>query len=160
MNIKRTMIYFAIISQITLAAGISSGSDDWIMTMKIGVLNAESKLIIGQMADATDSIDNRFDIAALLSGDINAYLTADNKAMWQDIKAICSGTCSKTWDIIIESGLAGRTITIHWRQSDIPAGITLRLKDTTSGLSLDMKTADTYSYVNNGAREFMVEMEQ
>lgn len=135
--------------------------DGWQIDIRVSVLNAENRLSIGQRPDAQDGIDGRYDVPALLSGDIMAYIELNGREYWRDIKSDCEiSPCNKQWDIFVESELEGKTINLKWNPSDLPHGINITLTDTVTGTIIDMKKQSSYAYENTGKRQFRVEVQR
>lgn len=136
---------------VLISAPIFAG-EGWEASLKIGVGTAENKLSFGQKPDATDGIDGLYDVPALLSGDIEAYFLLGEGKYWRDIMA--DGT--KEWTLAVKSELKGETITLKWKPGDFPKGTSVVLMDDTVRKAFDMKNGGSYSYQNNGQRQFRI----
>ncbi|MEW6214946.1 MAG: hypothetical protein AB1478_07075 [Nitrospirota bacterium] len=155
---KRIAIMIAAILLLLLYSAVYAG-DDWQVGIKVSVLNAENRLSIGQRPDATDGIDGRYDVPALLSGDIMAYIELEGGKYWRDIKGVCEiQPCTKEWNIFVESELEGKLINLKWNPSDLPLDMNITLTDTAIGVVIDIKKQSVYEYENTGKRQFRVEM--
>jgi hypothetical protein len=161
MRKKASIIGAAIIIQIILA-GVLIAQDGWEMNIKAKCLNAENRLVIGQRADASDVIDGRYDVPALLSnGLIKAYIDLEGKQYWKDIKKTCNGPCSKTWNIDVECEDLGEIIELSWGPVNIPGNTRLILIDQGTGKAIDMNLEPyAYTYKNPGRRELIVEVQK
>ena len=135
--------------------GYAYGAEGWEAALKVSVPRAYNRLSFGQKADATDGIDGAYDVPAMLNGDIKASFLLKDGSYWRDIKAVASGEVKK-WRIRVESGLAGTVITLSWNPASLPAGVALT--DMATATVIDMKSVGTYSYNNDGAREFLIEV--
>lgn len=160
MRKKTLLIGAAIIIQIILP-GILSAQDGWEMNIKAKYLNAENKLVIGQRTDASDVIDGRYDVPALLSdGVIKAYMELEGDQYWKDIKKTCPTPCLKAWHILVESEDMGGIIELSWDPVNIPNNTSIVLIDQGTGKRMDMNLEQyRYTYENSGRREFMVEVQ-
>ncbi|GBD95758.1 MAG TPA: hypothetical protein ENG83_04550 [Nitrospirae bacterium] len=155
--IKKAIIAAAVITVMSISANVSACEDGWNLSIKAHVLNAENRLVVGQAPDAADDIDGRYDVPALLAGDIKAYMELEGKKYWKNIKESCNTPCKKAWNIYVESDALGRTIELLWNPSDIPDDISVILIDTATGEVTDMKTEHRKAYKNTGKREFTLE---
>lgn len=154
-NIPMKILTIAII---LINISMATAEDDWQLNIKAKILEAENRFVIGQMHDASDWIDGRYDIPALLSGDIRAYIKFEDDKLWKDIKKSCEDLCQKTWDIFVESPIVGNEVGLTWNLLDIPDNISINLLDRETGKIIDMKTDNEYSFKNTGEREFTVEV--
>jgi hypothetical protein len=161
MRKKSVIIGATIIIQIILA-GVLNAQDEWEMNIKGKCLNAENRLVIGQRTDASDVIDGRYDVPALLSeGLIKAYMDLEGGQYWKDIKKTCNAPCSKTWNIHVESEDLGEIIELSWDPVHIPANIGIILIDQGTGKTVAMNLEPyVYTYKNPGRREFKVEVQK
>lgn len=142
------------------AKTIVTDADGWRLNLRLSVGSAETRLTLGESPDAMDSKDGRYDVPALLSGELMAYMTLDGEKYWQDIKKTCQAPpapCKKRWDIVVESPLKGATVSLRWS----PPAENLTLTDLTTGKAVDMKTTSFYKYNNkDGKREFRIEAQR
>ena len=155
---KKTIIAAAAITVMLITANATACEKMWELSIKANVLNAENRLIIGMSPGAGDGIDGRYDVPALLAGDIRAYIELEGREYWKDIRKPCDITCRKIWDIFVESGALGQIIEFVWNPSDIPDGISsVILIDTATGEITDMKTEHRKAYENTGKRRFIID---
>lgn len=134
---------------------VSYSSQNWqtLITALAGT-TAKNKLTIGQNEEATDGMDNFYDVTGMLSGDIVAYLQSPKGGLWQEIK----GTgLNKSWTMKISSVLTGKQIKITLDRSRVPAGYTIYLHDNNDGSTTNLTQKGDYSYTNNGERTFTIE---
>jgi hypothetical protein len=150
------LLYSVLTVALLLDVGVCSGGEAWEIEMRAGIRNATNRLVIGQAADATEGIDGRHDIPALLGGDIRAYLALEGEAYWKDIRGSCESPCEKIWSVTVDSGLAGENVTIAWDASGMPEGASLELTDESTGRRTDMRQVSSYLYENAGTRAFTV----
>ncbi|MEW6214536.1 MAG: hypothetical protein AB1478_04935 [Nitrospirota bacterium] len=156
----KVAIMIAAILLLLLYSVVYAG-DGWQTDIKVSVLNAENRLSIGQKPDAQDGIDGRYDVPALLSGDIMAYIELEGREYWRDLKGMCEIVpCTKQWNIFVESELKGETVRLKWKPSDLSSDIDMTLTDTATGTMIDMKKQSEYSYKNTGKRQFRVEVQR
>lgn len=132
-----------------------NASDGWEANIVVTVQNAENKLSFGQKADATDGIDGRYDVPAMLSGDIEAYFLCEGESLWRDIRG---NSMRNIWDMRIESPLTEKTIVLRWKPDILPEGVEINLIDASSGKAIDLKAETSYSYTNTGPRDFRLEI--
>lgn len=130
--------------------------DGWEANLTVTISTADNKLSFGQRADATDGIDGKYDVPAMLSGDIRAYFLAEKGGYWRDIKSLTPAEI-KRWDIRVESPLKGKVI-IRWNPGNMTVVSVINLIDGSTGVVIDMKTVNSYSYLNEGMREFSIEV--
>ena len=90
----------AVVTITIFSTHIAKAGDGWQISILASVHNAENRIIIGQMPDASDDIDGRYDIPALLAGDIKAYVEHKDRYYWKDMKNSCEISCKKIWMII------------------------------------------------------------
>jgi hypothetical protein len=153
MGMKGKMAIMAAAALLQLSCGIVFAADAWQADIKIGVQNAEIRLVVGQSPDATDGIDGAYDIPALLAGDIQSCLILEGKEYWKDIK---SSSGNKTWDFTVESELAGKDINIKWNPARVPSDMKVMLTDMNTGTAMDMRSQSGYTYQNTGKRQFSI----
>jgi hypothetical protein len=138
---------------------LASGGEGWQADIKVSLMDAENRLSIGQRPDATDGWDARYDVPAILSGDILAYIEeAEGGKYWRKFKSSCGmRLCTKNWDILVESDLKGQIIKLSWNPSSFPAGMMIFLTDAATGEVINMQAQAEYSCKNSGERKFQVE---
>jgi type 1 fimbria pilin len=153
---KKGMLYIVSAAAVLFMTGPAFAGGAWEMEITAQVQDATNRLVIGQAADATEGKDGRYDIPALLGGDIRAYLDLEGEAYWKDIREACDGACEKVWTITVESGLAGETVTLAWDAASVPEGASLVLTDESTGGTVDMGQASSYHFENTGTRTFTV----
>ncbi len=139
---------------------LASAGDGWQANIKVSLMEAENRLSIGQRPDATDGWDSRYDVPALLSGDIMAYFEeSEGGKYWQKFKSSCGAPlCAKYWDLLVESDLEGQVIKLNWNPSSFPPGMAIFLIDEATGNVVDMLAQAKYTYKNTGKRKFQVEV--
>lgn len=154
----KTIMTIIAVTIMFINVNMSTAGNSWEMSVKVKSGNAANRLIIGQRPDATDGIDGRYDVPALLAGDIKAYMSIESDEYWKNIKASCITQCKKAWNIFVESDSMGQ-IDLSWDLSAIPDDISIILIDAETGDVMDMKTKQNeyiYNYMG-GKKEFIVE---
>ncbi len=136
--------------------------ESWQTDIKVSVLDAQNRFSLGQKIDATDGWNARYDVPALLFGDIMAYLVEPaGRKYWRKFRGSCDGhPCIKTWDAVVESDLEGQIIKMEWNPSSFPAEMAISLIDESTGNVINMKTQTEYTYNNIGTRKFRVEVQR
>lgn len=155
---KAIMKILTVLPAMALLATTAFASD-WEMRIKAETASrASNSLSFGQKTDATDSFDGQYEVPAYVSGDISAYFShtewgQETDKYWRDIKG--SGD-TKSWDIKVEAGGTGQTVTLSWNKSKIPAGYTATLTDASTNTATDMTATASYAYADTGPREFAI----
>lgn len=146
------------IALLALVSGAKAAShpEGWEANLTVGVTTVESRLSFGQRASATDGIDGGYDVPAMLGGDIKAYFFQGGGNYWRDIKAMTHGE-AKMWRVRVESGLNGKPVVLRWNPNNLPIG-DVTLTDNIAGAVIDMRASGSYSYDNDGMREFSIEV--
>jgi hypothetical protein len=136
-----------------------SAGESWQADIKVNVKDAENRLSIGQTPDAIDGWNARYDVPAILSGDIMACIEEpEGGKYWRKFKGSCGGqTCTKNWNVLVESDLQGQIIKLNWNPSSFPPGMTMLLTDTATGEVINMQAQAQYSCLNGGKRRFQIE---
>jgi len=159
MDMKRKITIMTAIFWFLLPT-LASGGEGWQADIKVSLMDAENRLSIGQRPDATDGWDARYDVPALLSGDIMASIEEpEGGKYWRKFKSSCGmPLCTKNWDVLVESDVKGQVISLNWNPSSFPQGMTIFLLDVATGDVVDMQAQAKYSYKNTGKRKFQVEV--
>jgi len=124
----------------------------WEARIDIKAGNTETGINIGQRVDATDGIDGLYDVPALLSGNLQAYIKAGDEKLWRDIRREGSDS---VWELVIESLIDGGVI-IKWDIDRLPSEKRVELIDGL--LRIDMKAVDSYIYRNEGVKTLRIEV--
>jgi hypothetical protein len=119
---------------------------------------AENRLYFGQMPDATDGYDSRYEVRALLSGDIEAYFPHAEwdvlgEHFWRDIKAPDQ---MKSWVFEVGTALSGVGVMLKWNPLKLPEGYAVELTDMTTADVIDMTSEGNYYYTDTGPRQFSI----
>lgn len=126
----------------------------WEARLVVAVGEAENKLSLGQRPDATDGLDDFYEVPAMLGGDIRAWFEGPEGPLWRDIKA----PGETAWSMKVKSGKSGETIKLSWDSARLAGDMAVSLVDLRSGASVDMKAIGSYTYKNAGPRRFKVEV--
>ncbi len=134
-------------------------ADGWQTDVYVHAQKATIRLSVGQKADTQEGVDPKYDVPALLSGKLQAYLQGSEGAeYWRKLAPSCLlQPCARTWNVFIDSTLKGKVVSLNWEPESIPSGIELILTDMTTETKIDMKTQTEYTYKNRGQRQFMIE---
>lgn len=154
----KIMVPALVVAMMLFAFNSAYAEDGWEVNLLVSDGNARNKLSLGMKPDATDEVDGKYDVAAMLAGDIKAWIDLGNRTLWRDIRALELGK-KVAWEIKVESARVGQRIEIKWRQTRLPLNGKVYLKDIKAGTTIDMKAIASYSYKNNGLRQFRVEVE-
>ena len=119
---------------------------------------AENSLYFGQKPNATDGYDSRYEVRAMLSGDIEAYFPhaewdVVSEHFWRDIKMTEQ---MKSWVFEVKTALTGSQILLEWNPMKLPEGYTLELTDMTTYDVIDMTSQGNYYYNDTGPRQFTI----
>jgi hypothetical protein len=122
---------------------------------------AENRLYFGQKPDATDGYDSRYEVRAILSGDIEAYFPHTEwdvlaEHFWRDIKAPDQ---MKSWVFEVDTALSGVEIMLKWIPSKLPEGYAVELTDMATYGVIDMTSQGNYYYTDTGPRQFSINTE-
>ena len=122
---------------------------------------AENRLYFGQKPDATDGYDSRYEVRAILSGDIEAYFPHTEwdvlaEHFWRDIKAPDQ---MKSWVFEVGTALSGVEIMLEWVPSELPEGYVVELTDMVTNDVIDMTSQGSYYYTDIGPRQFSINIE-
>ena len=157
---KRRITILAAILWLSLYSPLSA-QESWQTDIKVSVLDAQNRLSIGQKLDATDGWNARYDVPAILFGDITAYLEEpEGRKYWRKLRSPCDAyPCVRTWDVSVESDLEDQIIRLNWNFSSLPSGMKVRLIDKVTDDVIDMQAQAEYSYKNIGKRRFQMEVQ-
>jgi len=158
---RRIMIVFTLLILLVYNLINVHAQEDWQTEIKVTLLDAENRLSIGQRPDVAEGWDGRYDVPALLAGDIMAYIEGpEGGKFWRKFQKYCQGNpCTITWNAVVESDLEGQVIKLSWNRSGFPMGSKILLIDMATGQAIDMKTQTEYSFQNVGQRKFQVEIQ-
>lgn len=153
--------FFAIMFTLITASDAISASWEVKITATLDT-GARNRVTFGQEADGTVGYDPKYDVPAMSSGPIAAYFphtdwTFSAVRYWRDVRA---STLTSSWDLNVDSGQVGRTITLTWNSKDIDGRYGVTLKDNTSNEEINMNSQASYSFVNGGSRQFTISSEK
>lgn len=139
-----------------LSVASAWAADDWEVALKVKAGVAENKLSFGQKADATDGIDGRYDVPAILSGDVRASFLEKGKSYWRDIKALAPGAIS-SWDLQVEATRPG-PVELRWSGVFLKSAV-VSLVDLATGERVNMQTERSFVFNYDGPRSLRIEAE-
>jgi hypothetical protein len=157
-QVKNKGIILLLIMAVTFNFSSVYGVDGWEANLAVTILNAENRLSFGQRGDATDGIDGKYDVPAMLSGDIRAYFLIDEGSYWRDIRSLTTNNETKVWNIKIESGIKNEAIILKWNPGNLLKKGKTVLIDAAIGVVIDMKSNNQYSFRNNGTKNLRIEV--
>lgn len=137
-------------------AAADNDNDDWELKIKVTAGVAKNKLSFGQKTDATDGIDGRYEVPAMLSGVLKASFMSSGKQLWRDIRALDGET--KVWTMKIDSTHMNKNVTIQWSLSSLPADRNLYLTDKKTGKTISMASKSSYTFRYDGIREIALKV--
>jgi hypothetical protein len=152
---RYTLKLILIIMMIAAFASQAYAAVEWEAGIKVKIRNAGNTVNLGQKADAVDGCDARYEVPAMLAGDVMAYFIRGNKELWRDIKGIALDSL-KEWYMSIESPVIGEPVTISWDPDALPGGLTLT--DPSAGVKVNMKELNSYVYTNTGHKKLIIQI--
>jgi hypothetical protein len=144
------------------SASIPASAEEWEAQIVASTPNgAENRLYFGQKPDATDGYDSRYEVRAILGGDIEAYFPHPEwdvlaEHFWRDIKAPDQ---MKSWVFEVNTALSGVEIMLKWIPSKLPEGYAVVLTDMATYDVIDMTSQGNYYYMDTGPRQFSINTE-
>lgn len=162
-TMKGSMVrmFLAVFVAVPLAwsASIPASAEEWEVEIVASTPDrAKNSLYFGQKPDATDGYDSRYEVRAMLGGDIEAYFPHaewDNSAgqFWRDIKA---PDPMKSWVFEVNTALGGTEIMLNWNPVSLPEGYAAELTDMATYGVIDMTSQANYYYTDTGPRKFSI----
>jgi hypothetical protein len=132
----------------------------WVAKINVSFGDDSNKVIIGAATDAVDGFESRYTGRALLMGYVQAYFYypewgLETPYFTRDMRSIY---LPQEWTFYVSSRYTSRDMEMHWDTSRVPDTITLVLEDTTTGTTVNMMEASSYTYYNtdSAARTFRV----
>ena len=142
------------------STSIPASAEEWEAQIVASTPNgAENSIYFGQKPDATDGYDSRYEVRAMLSGDIMAYFPHAEwdvlaKHLWRDIKAPDQ---LKSWVFEVNTALSGTETRLKWNPLKLPQGYAVELIDMAQNAVIDMTSqSDYYFYTDSGPRQFTI----
>ena len=120
---------------------------------------AENSIYFGQKPDASDGYDSRYEVRAMLGGDIEAYFPHAEwdvlaERFWRDIKAPDQ---MKSWVFEVNTALSGTETMLKWNPLKFPEGYAVELTDMAQNTVIDMTSQSEHSYYTySGPRQFTI----
>lgn len=144
------------------STSIPASAEEWEVKIVASTPDgAENSLYFGQKPDATDGYDSRYEVRAMLGGDIEAYFPHAEwdvlgEHFWRDIKAPDQ---MKSWVFEVNTALSGVEIMLKWIPSKLPEGYAVELTDMATYDVIDMTSQGNYYYTDTGPRQFSINTE-
>ncbi|MBU0484073.1 MAG: hypothetical protein KKB30_06120 [Proteobacteria bacterium] len=139
-----------------LPALVQAGAE-WEVNLAISAGAANSRLTFGAKFDATGQQDGRYDVPAMLSGDLQARFVGGGGSLWRDIRG--TGPKFEEWLLVVDT--ANETaVTISWDQAGLPAGCWLELIDQAQGEKIAMAKDSAYIALPATHSEFLVRVKR
>lgn len=139
---------------------IPASAEEWeVQIVASTPAGAENSLYFGQKPDATDGYDSRYEVRAMLGGDIEAYFPHAEwdvlaEHFWRDIKAPDQ---MKSWVFEVKTALGGTETILKWNPSKLPEGYAVELTDMAQHTVIDMTSqSEHYYYTYSEPRQFTI----
>ena len=158
-TLKGSMARMFLAVLLAWSTSIPASAEEWEVQIVASTPDgAENRLYFGQKADATDGYDSRYEVRAMLGGDIEAYFPHAEwdvlaEHFWRDIKAPDQ---MKSWVFEVNTALSGVEIMLKWIPSKLPEGYAVELMDMATYDVIDMTSQDNYYYTDTGPRQFSI----
>jgi hypothetical protein len=144
----------------TVDTEIPASADEWEVQIVASTPDgAENSLYFGQKPDATDGYDSRYEVRAMLGGDIKAYFPRAEwdvlaKHFWRDIKA---PDPMKSWVFEVNTAISGTETMLKWNPLKLPDGYAVELTDMAQNTVIDMTSQSEHNYYTySGPRQFTI----
>jgi hypothetical protein len=132
---------------------------DWLAKIVVSYGNDSSKVALGASTVAVDGFEKRY-IERAFPGYLTAYFYypewgLETPYFARDMKSIY---LPQEWTFHVSSRFTSKDMEIRWDTSRVPDTITLVLEDVTTGATVNMMEASSYTYYNtdSAARAFRV----
>lgn len=158
-TMRGTMGRMFLAALLAWSTSIPASAEEWEVQIVASTPDgAENSLYFGQMPDATDGYDSRYEVRAMLGGDIAAYFrhaewNVLGEHFWRDIKAPDK---MKSWGFEVNTALSGVEIMLKWNPLKLPEGYTVELIDMAQNTAIDMTSQGNYYYTDTGPRQFTI----
>ena len=151
-------MFFAVL--LAWSTSIPASAEEWEVQIVASTPDgAENSLYFGQKPDATDGYDSRYEVRAMLGGDIEAYFPHAEwdvlaERFWRDIKAPDQ---MKSWVFEVNTAISGTEIMLKWNPLKLPEGYAVELTDMAQNSVIDMTSQSEHSYhAYSGPRQFTI----
>lgn len=126
---------------------------DWEVNLAITSGSVESKVSLGAGSDATDAQDGRYDVPAMLSGDLQARFVDGGGSLWRDIR----GTDQEVeeWKLIVDAHTK-KDLSISWNVADLPPEYWFELIDRKRKKTIAMEEVASYTLPAGDHWEFLI----
>lgn len=142
------------------STSIPASAEEWEVQIIASTRDgAENSLYFGQKPDATDGYDSRYEVRAMLGGDIEAYFPHAEwdvlaEHFWRDIKAPDQ---MKSWVFEVNTALSGTETILKWNPLKLPEGYAVELTDMAQNTVIDMTSQSEHNYYTySGPRQFTI----
>lgn len=142
------------------STSIPASAEEWEVQIVASTPDgAENSLYFGQKPDATDGYDSRYEVRAMLGGDIEAYFPHAEwdvlaERFWRDIKAPDQ---MESWVFEVNTAISGTETVLKWNPLKLPDGYALELTDMAQNTVIDMTSQSEHSYhAYSGPRQFTI----
>ena len=142
------------------STSIPASAEEWEAQIVASTADgAENSLYFGQKPDATDGYDSRYEVRALLGGDIEAYFPHAEwdvlaERFWRDIKAPAQ---LKSWVFEVKTAVSGTETILKWDPLKLPEGYAVELTDMAQNTVIDMTSQSEHNYYTySGPRQFTI----
>ncbi|WP_207063198.1 hypothetical protein [Motiliproteus sp. SC1-56] len=142
------------------SASIPASAEEWEVEIVASTPDgAENSLHFGQKPDATDGYDSRYEVRAMLGGDIEASFPHAEwdvlaEHFWRDIKAADQ---TKSWVFEVNTALSGTETTLKWDPLKLPEGYVVELTDMAQHTVIDMTSQSEHHFSTyGGPRQFTI----
>jgi hypothetical protein len=154
-NISRILLLIIIASVWLFPTAVFS-QVEWESEIKVSAGHVESRLAIGQRADATDQRDGRYDVPPMLAGSLRAWLTGSGTSLWRDIRSPDTVE-GKDWNLVVNNNSV-EPVTILWLPDALPVDAVMTMTDPASGATVDMKKNNSYTMGDPAGGEVLIRL--
>lgn len=145
---KNILMLIFIGSNLLVGNPLVEAAAGWESNLLVSAGVAESRLSLGQRADATNLADGRYDVPAMLGGSLQAAFTGGGGPLWRDIRAF--GRDREEWQLAI-AGFGDQPVKIAWDAEGLPSGLRFELIDEDGGRVIAMDSCSAYTVADSAA---------
>ena len=156
MKLSRIITGVTILAMLTAPCVLSCWAQSgWETELLISSERAQNRLLFGQQADATNGIDGRFDVPAMLSGTLKASFEDDSgKRLWRDIKALEK----VSWVIRVETNNPQAEVKLDWSPATLPKSTEVLLVDRENNKTISMHKTSSYSFNGQSSKTLSISL--
>ncbi|MBU0484079.1 MAG: hypothetical protein KKB30_06150 [Proteobacteria bacterium] len=155
MKIRQTI--FSVLAILLFLPSLAQAGPEWEVNLAISAGSAKSRVSFGAKFDATADKDGRYDVPAMLSGDLQARFIDGGGSLWRDIRG--TGHNLEEWRLVVDTS-SETAVTISWDQAGLPAGCWLELIDQEQGEKVAMADVSIYIVPSALHSEFLVRVKR